>query len=138
VRVLPLAIAANALVSISSLLRRIDPLTQWTSHALDAATLRDRILAPLKPLLARERRIGYRGAIPNDQLMSFGRAAETERYFLAQYALVPVVIARQAPDPPLLLLDLPSESELTRHLASCDCRALWRHDGLALVEGRPR
>jgi hypothetical protein len=138
VRVLPLAIAVNALASISSLLRHVDPLTQWTSRAPDAATLRDRTLAPLMPLLARERRIGYRTTIPNDQLMSSGSAAETERYFLAQYALVPVVLARLAPDPPLLLLDLPSESELARHLASCHCRALWRHNGLALVEGSSR
>lgn len=137
-RVLPLAIAANTLVSISWLLRRVDPLPQWTSRAPDAATLRDRTLAPLVPLLARERRIGYRTTIPNDQLMNVGREVETERYFLAQYSLVPVVLARQAPDPPLLLLDLPSESELTRHLAACRCRPLWRHGGLALVEGSSR
>jgi hypothetical protein len=105
---------------------------QWE----DEVSRIERGFAPVRRHLAGYHRVGYASAIPNDRLMGLGYADQTWRYFLAQYAVAPVIVSRRPGVFPLLA-DFETVAALDDFARTHGYAIRWRQGGFGLLDRRP-
>lgn len=130
-----MGLAALSIARTATLVREVRPYYQpgWE----DEVTRFERTVAPVRAHLGSLRRIGYVAGVPPDELMTPGQAEATWRYFMAQYAVAPVIVARRSDVTPLLA-DLGNAEALASVAAARGYRIVWQKDGFGLLDAVPR
>jgi hypothetical protein len=128
-------LAALSIARTATLVREVRPYYQpgWE----DEVTRFESAVAPVRAHLGGLRRVGYVGRVPPELLMESGQADATWRYFMAQYAVAPVIVARRSDVTPLLA-DLGNAEALASFAAARGYRIVWQKDGVGLLDAAPR
>jgi len=109
----------------------------WAPPAADPVTEFEQGLAEAQAVLAGERFVGYAFEGANHNLMTLGYAEQTRRFFLAQYALAPVVVLRHR-GYPWLFADFRTTAALQQFAAQNGYAIRWVRGGRGVLEAQQR
>jgi hypothetical protein len=128
-------LAALSIARTATLVREVRP--YYYPGWEDEVTRFERTVAPVRAHLGGLQRVGYVSGVSPDLLMNRGQAEATWRYFMAQYAVAPVIVTRR-PDVTPLLADLGTAEALAGFAAARGYRIVWQKDGVGLLDAAPR